>query len=238
MAPSKKRKRMTTPDAPSIRSPHHDRYRSPPPVGRSLRSRTLPVAAHTIFTPINAATTPPIAAAAAATPTADAATTPTAAAPATPTAADADAATAPTAAAPATPTAAAAITPRGYASPSTAASPSAAPPQTTWHPCHDLPPSIKRFLVPLWLSPGALQYDKLYSAIKITFFFSPVSQIEKPIWLSVSVFCRLPPASTAKKTMVLGTNACLWLVSWLGPAPIATMVERALGAHSVPVSLF
>ena len=81
MAPSKKRKHMTTPDAPSIRSPHHDRYRSPPPVGRSLRSRTLPVAAHTTFTPINAATTPPIAAAAAATPTADAATTPTAAAP-------------------------------------------------------------------------------------------------------------------------------------------------------------
>ena len=100
------------------------------------------------------------------------------------------------------------------------------------------PPSIRRFLVPLWLSPGALQSDKLYSAIKIAFSFSPVSQIEKPIWLSVLVFCRLPPASTAKRTMVLGTNACLWLVSWLGPVPIATMVERALGAHSVPVSLF
>ena len=98
------------------------------------------------------------------------------------------------------------------------------------------PPSTRRFLVPLWLSPGALQPDELYSVIKIAFSFSPVSQIEKSIWLSVSVLCRLPPASTAKRTMVLGTNACLWLVSWLGPVPIATMVERALGAHFVPVS--
>jgi hypothetical protein len=150
--------------------------------------------------------------------------------PATPTAADADAATAPTAAAPATPTAAAAVTPspRG-------AMPLQAPPlPPVGYPALLLlrvlpplkppgirattsPPSIRRFLVPLWLSPSALQSDKLYSAIKIAFSFSPVSQIEKPIWLSVSVFCRLPPASTAKRTMVLRTNACLWLVSWLGP---------------------
>jgi hypothetical protein len=89
----------------------------------------------------------------------------------------------------------------------------------------------------LWLFPGILLFNNLYSVIKIACFFSPANLIEKHTWHSVLVLYRLPPVGIVEKKMVPGTNVWLWLVSWLGLTLIATMVERALDAHSVLVNL-
>jgi hypothetical protein len=60
-----------------------------------------------------------------------------------------------------------------------------------------------------------------------------------PPWITVLglLLLLLPLVGIVEKKMVLGINVWLWLISWLGLAPIATMVEMALDAHSVLVSL-